>query len=63
MTAVANNENLLALNINSFMGGVTDIWRKSKAKPSLDNTKFEEQKNDDGKIEFISFEGSVSMGM
>jgi len=25
-----NNQNLLALNINSYMGGVTDIWKKAK---------------------------------
>lgn len=25
-----NNQNLLALNINSYMGGVSDIWRKAK---------------------------------
>ena len=25
-----NNQNLLALNINSYMGGVSDIWKKAK---------------------------------
>lgn len=25
-----NNQNLLALNINSYMAGVTDIWKKAK---------------------------------
>ena len=25
-----NNQNLVALNINSYMGGVTDIWRNGK---------------------------------
>lgn len=24
-----NNQNLLALNINSYMGGSTDIWKKA----------------------------------
>jgi hypothetical protein len=53
----------MALNINSFMGGVTDVWRKAKVKPYLKDVKFEEQRNDDGKIEFLSFEGSVSLGL
>ena len=25
-----SNKNLLALNINSFMGGSTDIWKRAK---------------------------------
>jgi hypothetical protein len=25
-----NNQNLLALNINSYMAGATDIWKKAK---------------------------------
>ena len=30
VTSFHNNKNLLALNINSYMGGVTDIWKKAK---------------------------------
>jgi len=30
MSSFHNNQNLLALNINSYMGGATDIWKKAK---------------------------------
>ena len=29
LNAVKNNENLLFLNIDSFMGGVKDIWKNA----------------------------------
>jgi hypothetical protein len=31
---------LLALNINSFMGGVVDVWKNAKLKPHLKDEKF-----------------------
>ena len=30
-----NNQNLLALNINSYMAGATDIWKKAKENEHL----------------------------
>jgi hypothetical protein len=30
VTSFHNNQNILALNINSYMAGVTDIWKKAK---------------------------------
>ncbi len=55
------NENILALNINSFMGGAKDIWKNSEGSNSADKPK--PQSSADGKLEFVSFSGSVSIGM
>lgn len=30
VTSFHNNQNILALNINSYMAGATDIWKKAK---------------------------------
>lgn len=35
MTSFHKNQNILALNINSYMGGVTDIWKKAKENPHV----------------------------
>lgn len=55
------NQNILALNINSFMGGAKDIWKK--ASDSISIKEPQPQSSSDGKIEFVSFSGSVSIGM
>lgn len=45
-----NNQNLLALNINSYMAGVTDIWKKAKENEHIVNTGSTEPSHSDGKI-------------
>jgi hypothetical protein len=55
------NENILALNINSFMGGAKDIWKKASDSVSVKEPL--NQSSSDGKLEFVSFSGSVSIGM
>ncbi|KAL4493099.1 hypothetical protein ABPG72_003184 [Tetrahymena utriculariae] len=54
--------NLLLLNINSYSGGVSDMWKNCRNKLALEKgnkdqvqDQFEEQKFGDGKLEFISF--------
>ena len=34
-TSFHSNQNLLALNINSFMAGATDIWKNAKENPLI----------------------------
>jgi len=43
------------------MGGAKDIWKNSSTS-SKDKT-FNPQSSSDGKLEFVSFSGSVSIGM
>jgi hypothetical protein len=43
------------------MGGAKDIWKNSSAFSK--NDKFTPQSSSDGKLEFVSFSGSVSIGM
>jgi hypothetical protein len=52
---------MLALNINSFMGGAKDIW-KNAFYPDK-SKKFQPQSSADGRLEFVSFAGSLSIGM
>ena len=47
---IKQNENILFLNINSFMAGVTDIWKNAELPESLKGTKMVEQSHQDGKI-------------
>jgi|688.fasta_scaffold1417254_1 hypothetical protein len=42
------------------MGGAKDIWKNSSTK---DKSIAPEQDSSDGKIEFVSFPGSFSIGM
>lgn len=60
--AIESNENFLALNINSFMGGIVDVWKNAKVKSHLADAKFTEQSHSDGKLEFLSFGGVWSLG-
>lgn len=50
LEAIKTNENLLFLNIDSFMGGVKDIWKNAEVPESLKKEKFGRQKVGDGKI-------------
>lgn len=52
---------MLALNINSFMGGAKDIWKHAS---SSDKSKtFLPQSSADENLEFVSFSGSMAIGM
>lgn len=60
--------NLLMLNINSYSGGVYDMWKNCRNKVALEKgvkdvvkDTFEEQKFGDGKLEFVSFYSVSSM--
>ena len=58
------NKNMLALNINSFMAGATDIWKKAKENELIKTKKpHGEASHQDGKIEFVSFSDSGALGM
>jgi hypothetical protein len=68
---------LLCLNIPSYMGGVMDMWGKSKKRsPILKETMVvkgkkkkkyvylkNEQSMNDGSLEFLSFTSKIRMGM
>lgn len=59
-----NNKNLLALNINSYMAGVTDIWKKAKENENIKmKTPATEPSHSDGKLEFVSFEDPGKIGL
>jgi len=62
-----NPINLIALNIPSYMGGIRNMWDKSKTTiPIKHGSKIsdhEKQDFSDGKIEFLSFEGKVTFGV
>lgn len=46
-----NNQNLLALNINSYMAGVIDIWKKAKENDHINMKEpVSEPSHSDGKI-------------
>ncbi len=62
LEAIKDNENLLAMNINSFMGGIVDVWKNAKVNPHLQGEKFTDQSHSDGKLEFLSFSGAISLG-
>lgn len=50
MEAIKDKQNLLAMNINSFMGGIVDAWKNAKAGKHLEGEKFTEQSHSDGKL-------------
>jgi diacylglycerol kinase (ATP) len=58
---------LLFLNIPSFMGGASDIWRESKGKIGICNglgkspPDFGDQKVGDGQVEILTFAGPVAL--
>ena len=56
------NQNLLFLNINSFMGGVKDVWKNATLPEHLKEVKFKPESHQDGMIEVISFPGAWSLG-
>lgn len=59
-----NNQNLLALNINSYMAGVNDIWKKAKENQLIQTkTPTTEPSHSDGKIEFVSFSDTGKIGL
>lgn len=63
-----NPVNLILLNINSYAGGIKNMWNKSSKKKlgiDTDNKKYAsfKQKPNDGKIEFISFNNRFYFGM
>ena len=59
-----SNKSVLFLNINSFMAGATDIWKKAKEneliKAKIPPT---DPSHSDGKIEVVSFIDSSTMGL
>jgi diacylglycerol kinase (ATP) len=56
--------NMLFLNINSFMGGVTDIWQRAKQKEyDSSKSKFHEPSSKDGQLEVLCFSSSVGMAL
>jgi hypothetical protein len=44
------------------MGGIVDVWKNAKRKPHLKAEQFTEASHSDGKLDFVSFGGAVSMG-
>ena len=57
--------NIVAMNINYYMGGVPDIWRHAYRNGAnlIDKGKqYRENSHSDGIIEFISFENEWSLG-
>ena len=62
LEAIKDNENLLFLNIDSFMGGVKDIWRNANVPENMKGSKFGRQNFGDGKIEVMSFSGAMGLG-
>lgn len=53
------------LNVNSFTGGVTDIWDKAKPGFFEENnvSEYTEVSTGDGKIEVVSFPSSMALAM
>lgn len=62
MEEIKDNENILFLNINSFMGGVKDVWKNAKTPAHLKDVSFSQESHSDGKIEILSFAGPWSLG-
>lgn len=62
MKEYKDNENLLVMNINSFMGGIQNIWDNAKLPDHLKENKFTSQNHSDGKVQIISFGGPWSLG-
>jgi hypothetical protein len=56
--------NMLALNIDSFMGGVHDIWSKASDR-ELNNKEqhYTSPSTSDGKLEIVCFGSSIGMAM
>ena len=64
VTSFHNNQNILALNINSYMAGATDIWKKAKENELIQSRiPVTQHSHSDGKIEFVSFGDSGKMGL
>lgn len=59
---IEDNQNLLALNIDSYMGGIKGVWANSKLHGEQKPQDFTPQDHSDGKLEFVSFGGAFSMG-
>lgn len=55
---------MLALNLNSFMGGVADIWETpSLAVEGGSSEQFVAQKYDDGLLEFVSWKNEMQLAL
>ena len=64
VTSFHNNQNLVALNINSYMGGVSDIWKNGKVNEAIKTREAPtEPSQSDGKIEFVSFTDTGKLGL
>ena len=64
LSSFHNNQNLLALNINSYMAGVADIWKKAKENELIKSRlPISEPSHSDGKIEFVSFSDTGKIGL
>lgn len=56
--------NLLVLNIDSYMGGVKNIWNNAKSKEMTNNnTKFHSQASNDGEVEILAFSSSAGLAL
>jgi hypothetical protein len=62
MQIIKENLNISALNINSFMGGVKDVWDHAKLPNHLKHSIFTKPSHNDAKIEILSFPGAWSLG-
>lgn len=53
---------MLFLNIDSYMGGVKDIWKNASLTSSIKESEITLQSFSDGKLEVMSFGGAWSLG-
>ena len=66
-----NPVNLICQNINFYMGGTKDIWKKSESNVALDKdnasylrkVKSWNQSFNDGKLEFFSYSSGFDLGL
>ena len=59
-TIPGNPVNLVCLNINSYSGGVSNIWRNAtSANP---NAIYTDASFSDGKLEFLTFNSIIGLG-
>ena len=56
-------KNMLALNVNSFMGGITDIWETESSALEGNSQVYLPQKYNDGCLEFVSWRNEMELVM